>query len=237
MNNKENEEVTIDLSELFHILGSRLPVILLSGIVLAMAAFLVTVVFMTPLYTSETKIYVLSRQDQQGNVTYSDLQMGSQLTKDYMELVKTKPVLSQVITETGLDETTEELAKRIEVSTPPDTRILSIKVSDENPKKAKEVTNALRKAVSVQITDIMDAKSVNTVEEASLPTKPSSPNKKKNTLVGMLLGILIAIACIVIKYVSDDTIKTPEDVEKYLDLSVLAVLPVKDGKKSGRKRR
>ena len=79
-----------------------------------MAAFLVTVAFMTPLYTSETKIYVLSRQDQQGNVTYSDLQIGSQLTKDYMELVKTKPVLSQVITETGLNETTEELAKRIE---------------------------------------------------------------------------------------------------------------------------
>lgn len=234
--NRENDEITIDLSELFMVLWSKAHIILLAGIVMALLAFVGTKLLITPMYTSETKMYVLSKQDSSASVTYSDLQTGSQLTKDYMELVKTRPVLEQVISKLGLKEEPEELAKRISVNTATETRIMSILVEDKDPTQAKKIANELREAVGVQITEIMDADSVNTVEEASLPLNPSSPSTMKNTAIGGILGILIAVGVIVLIFVLDDTIKTPEDVEHYLGLNVLSSLPIKEGTVSTKKK-
>lgn len=234
--NRENDEITIDLSELFMALWSKAHIILLAGIVMALLAFVGTKLLITPMYTSETKMYVLSKQDNSASVTYSDLQTGSQLTKDYMELVKTRPVLEQVISGLKLKEEPEELAKRITVNTATETRIMSILVEDKDPTQAKKIANALREAVGVQITAIMDADSVNTVEEASLPLQPSSPSTMKNTAIGGILGILIAVGVIVLIFVLDDTIKTPEDVEYYLGLNVLSSLPIKEGTVSTKKK-
>ena len=105
----------------------------------------------------------------------------------------------------------------ITTETPTDTRIMSISVTDDDPKEAKQIADTLRKAVSVQITEIMNADSVNTVEEGNLPTSPSSPNVKKNMMLGALIFIL------------DDTVKTPDDVEKYLGLNVLTSIPIQEG--------
>lgn len=227
--NRENDEITIDLSELFMALWHKAHIIVLAGIAAALLAFIATKLFMTPMYTSETQMYVLSKQDGNANVTYSDLQTGTQLTKDYMELVKTDPVLEKVISETGIDMTIDELKGHITVTTPTDTRITTIAVENEDPKKAKEIANSLRVAVGEQIVAIMAVDAVNTVAEASLPTHPSSPSTMKNTAIGGILGILIAIGVIVLIFVLDDTIKTPEDVEYYLQLNVLASLPIKEG--------
>lgn len=227
--NRENDEITIDLSELFMALWKKAHIIVLAGVAAALLAFVVTKMFMTPMYTSVTKMYVLSKQDSAASVTYSDLQTGAQLTKDYMELVKIDPVLEQVISETGIDMGIGELRDSITVASSGDTRIVSISVENEDPKMAKEIANKLRETVGEQIVAIMNADAVNTVAEASLPTAPSSPSTMKNTAIGGILGILIAVGIIVLIFVLDDTIKTPEDVEYYLGLNVLASLPIKEG--------
>ena len=81
----------------------------------------------------------------------------------------------------------------------------------------------------------MNIDAVNTVEEANLPTQKAAPNTMKNTLLGGILGVFIAIGIIVIIYILDDTIKTPDDVERYLELNVLASLPIKEGTKKNKK--
>ena len=202
---------------------------------MAMLAFVGTKLFITPMYTSVTKMYVLTKQDSSAGVTYTDLQTGTQLTKDYMELVKSRPVLEQVIAVLNLDMEPEKLAEMITVETPVDTRILSVKVESEDPKEAKEIANAVRESVGIQITEIMDVDSVNTVEEANLPTKPSSPNTMKNMAIGGILGLLIAIGIVVLIFMLDDTIKTPEDVEHYLGLNVLTSIPISEGMKKSKK--
>ena len=98
-----------------------------------------------------------------------------------------------------------------------------------DPKEAKQIADILRKAVSVQITEIMSADSVNTVEEGNLPTSPSSPNVKKNMMLGALLGLVISMGLIVLISILDDTVKTPDDVEKYLGLNVLTSIPIQEG--------
>ena len=108
-------------------------------------------------------------------------------------------------------------------------------MENEDPKKAKEIADAVRESVSVQITEIMDADAVNTVQKADLPDGPSSPSTMKNTLIGGVLGLFLAIAVVVLITLLDDTVKTPEDVEKYLGLNTLTSIPIVDGAKKNKK--
>ncbi|MGN0422687.1 MAG: YveK family protein [Lachnospiraceae bacterium] len=225
--NISDDEIEIDLVELFTVLKSKLHIILLSGILAALLAFIGTKLLMTPMYTSVTKMYVLSRQDNSAGVTYSDLQTGSQLTKDYAELVKSRPVLEQVIAVVNLDMEPEDLAENITVETPTDTRILSISVESDNPKEAKEIADTLRETVSNEIKEIMHAESVDTIEDGNLPKEPSSPSLKKNMLLGGALGVFLALAILIFIFLRDDTIKNPDDVEQYLGLNVLTSIPIK----------
>ncbi|MGE9881961.1 YveK family protein [Blautia obeum] len=225
--NITEDEIEIDLVELFMVLKSKLHIILLSGILAALLAFVGTKLLMTPMYTSVTKMYVLSRQDSSSGVTYSDLQTGSQLTKDYAELVKSRPVLEQVIAVLNLDIEPEDLAENITVETPTDTRILSISVESDNPKEAKEIADTLRETVSSEIKEIMHAESVDTIEDGNLPKEPSSPSLKKNMVLGGALGVFLALAILIFIFLRDDTIKNPDDVEQYLGLNVLTSIPIK----------
>lgn len=226
----QDDEVTIDLMELFSALWAKKTIIILSAVFMALVAFVGTKMFVTPKYTSVTKLFVMAKNDDtSASATYTDLQTGSMLTKDYMELVKSRPVLEKTISKLKLDVTPEELAGMITTETPTDTRIMSISVTDDDPKEAKQIADTLRKAVSVQITEIMNADSVNTVEEGNLPTSPSSPNVKKNMMLGALLGLVISMGFVVLISILDDTVKTPDDVEKYLGLNVLVSIPIPEG--------
>ena len=229
-NVKENDEITIDLTELFMTLWSKAHIIILSGILLGLLAFVGTKLFITPMYTSTTKFYVLTKTTDSGNVTYSDLQTGSQLTKS-------RPVLEEVVSVLNLDMDTQELADKITVTTPTDTRVMSINVEDAQPKQARDIADAVRQAVGIQIQEIMDVDSVKTVEEANLPDSPSSPSVMRNTLIGAILGILISAGIIILIFMLDDTVKTPEDVETYLGLNVLASIPIYDGANTKNKKR
>ena len=225
----QDDEVTIDLMELFSALWAKKTIIILSAVFMALVAFVGTKMFVTPKYMSVTKLYVMAKNDDSSaSATYSELQSGM-LTKDYMELVKSRPVLEKAISKLKLDMEPEELAEMITTETPTDTRIMSISVTDDDPKEAKQIADTLRKAVSVQITEIMNADSVNTVEEGNLPTSPSSPNVKKNMMLGALLGLVISMGFVVLIFILDDTVKTPDDVEKYLGLNVLTSIPIQEG--------
>lgn len=234
----ENDEITIDLMDLFQVVFKKLHLVLLAGIIAALVAALVTKLFMTPVYTSTTKMYVLSKQDANSAVTSSDLQAGSQLTKDYMELIKSRSVMEQVISQLQLDMSVDKLSGEITVSNTADTRILSISVENESPKLAKEIADAVRESASVQITQITqitDADAVNMVEEGNLPKDPTSPNTMKNAMLGGILGIFLALGAIVLIYILDDTIKTPDDVERYLGLTVLTSIPIASGTPAAKK--
>lgn len=225
----ENDELTIDLGELFSVLWNKAYIIILAGIVLAFAAFAWTQLFITPKYTATTSMYMLTKTDGSSGVTSTDLQTGTQLTQDYMELAKSRSVLEKVIATLNLDMTAEELGSSITTENTENTRILTIKVENEDPELARDIANALREAASNKIKDIMDIDAVNTIEEANLPTSPSSPSVMKNTAIGAFLGILLSAGIIILIFILDDTVKTPDDVENYLGLNVLTSIPIQEG--------
>ncbi|HJA06737.1 MAG TPA: protein-tyrosine kinase [Candidatus Mediterraneibacter pullicola] len=231
----DNEELTIDLAELFSVLWSKIYLIILVGLIAALAAFAGTKIFITPEYTSSTSMYMLTRSQSGGTITSSDLQTGTQLTQDYMEMVKSRSVLEQVISVLNLDMSTQELSSSVTTENKTNTRILTISVSNEDPELVQEIANTLRETVSVKIREIMEIDAVNTIEEANLPSAPSSPNVMRNTMLGGILGVLITAGILVIIFLFDDTIKTPDDVEHYLGLNVLTSIPVTEGEEKGKK--
>lgn len=234
MNN--NEEIEIDLGEVFHLLISKLGIIILSGIILGLVSIVGTMLLITPQYESTTKMFVLSKQDS-NTLTNQDMQTSTLLTKDYAELIKSRTVTEGVIAQLNLKMRHEDLLKKLTVETPTDTRIISIIVTDPDPYTASEIANAVRDVAAGHIQQVMDIEAVNVVDTANIPSEKSSPSLTKNGAIGGLLGVFLAIAVILIVYITNDTIKAPEDVDRYLGLSVLGNIPLMDTEKKSKKQK
>lgn len=236
-----NDEIEIDLREVFILLLSKAWLIALVGMLTAIIGFVLSAFVIAPTFESTSKIYILNKQ-QENTVTYSDVQLGTQLTKDYAQLITSRLVLEKVIEDLNLTEINEDIdyeamLDKVEVTTPTDTRILSITVTDTDPVLAMEIANSVREAAAVHIKNVMDIEAVNVVETANLPMEKAGPSIMKWTLIGGCIGAFLVMAVVLLIFFMDDTIKTSDDVEKYLGLSTLALIPLdtqaatKNGKK------
>ena len=227
MGTNQEDEIEIDLKELFYVLKRKIWIILLTGLMGAISFGLFTSVVLKPIYTSSTMLYIVNKTTTLASL--ADLQLGTQLTKDYKVLVTSRPVTTQVISDLDLNLSHEELVKKIKVENPVDTRILTISVEDTDPYRAKSIADEVATVSSARMAKIMDSAPPNVVEEGYLPTKKTRPSVTKNTMLGGFVGALLTCASVVALYVLNDTVKTPEDVEKYLGLNTLAAIPLFEG--------
>ena len=226
MNNQENQAVEIDVFAMLKTLWKRKFSIVLVALVFAIAAFGYSAFLAKKEYQSTSRIYVVSRQNQENNaLTNSDLQAGSYLVKDYREIILSQNVLTQAIEELKLDMTPAELSKKISVSVPTDTRILSITAKDGNPKEAARIANGLRNVAAEKIISVTKVSDVTTLDEAEVPQSPSSPNIRRNVLLGFIAGAGLMVVLMVVVEVLDDRVKRPEDVEELMGLTLLGIVP------------
>lgn len=229
----QNDEMEIDLLELFHVVMRKLWVIILCGIIGVVVAFSGTKLLITPQYTASSIIYILSETT--SITSLADIQLGASLAEDFIVIGTSRPVIERVIKQLDLETDYEELVNTIEIVNKADTHMLTISVTNPDPELAADISNVLAENIKAQIADIMGTEKPNTVEEAVVPEKPSSPSTVKNTMIGGILGAFLAAAIVVLLYLLDDTIKNEEDVKKYLGLNTLAAIPFeKKSKKSGK---
>lgn len=226
MNNQENQAVEIDVFAMLKTLWKRKFSIVLVALVFAIAAFGYSAFLAKKEYQSTSRIYVVSRQNQDNNaLTNSDLQAGSYLVKDYREIILSQNVLSQAIEELKLDMTPAELSKKISVSVPTDTRILSITAKDGDPKEAARIANGLRNVAAEKIISVTKVSDVTTLDEAEVPQTPSSPNIRRNVLLGFIAGAGLMVVLMIVVEVLDDRVKRPEDIEELMGFTLLGIVP------------
>ena len=226
MNNQENQAVEIDVFAMLKTLWKRKFSIVLVALVFAIAAFGYSAFLAKKEYQSTSRIYVVSRQNQENNaLTNSDLQAGSYLVKDYREIILSQNVLTQAIEELKLDMTPAELSKKISVSVPTDTRILSITAKDGDPKEAARIANGLRNVAAEKIISVTKVSDVTTLDEAEVPQSPSSPNIRRNVLLGFIAGAGLMVVLMVVVEVLDDRVKRPEDIEELMGFTLLGIVP------------
>lgn len=229
-----NDEIEIDLRELIFELLVHWKVILLSTLMVGVIALVVSVFLITPQYESTSALYVLSKST--SITSLADIQMGSNLTNDYIVVVKGRPVLEQVISNLGLtEENYKSLLRKISLNNPSDSRILEITVQDPDAKVAKKIADEIAEVSSAFISEKMDQDPPTIIQRGYADGKPVSPNILTNTALGALIGAFLAMMLIVVTYLLNDTIMSTDDVERKLGLNLLGTLPLEEEEDDGEK--
>lgn len=222
---EQNEkQIEIDFVSLFHYLKKRIVIILATVLVFGVAGFLYGEMFVKPVYVAETRIYVLNRSSAIG-VQSNDFQLSDHILRDCEVLITGKNVTKEVVEQLELKMSPSALGSKISVTAPEETRVLQITVTDGNAARAAAIANKVCEVAAQQIKEFTDADAVHQVYEADVPTAPSGPNAKRYMLVAALIGFVLAVGVITVVFVMDDSIRTEEDVEQYLGLSVFGVIP------------
>lgn len=231
----KDDEIEIDLLELFHVLLKNAWALILCMILGASVAYGGTKLLIIPQYEATSMIYILSKSTSISS--YLDVQVGQQLTVDFETLATTRTVVENVINELDLDTTYEQLSKNITVTNPSGTQILKIIVRNPDPVLAKDIANAMSEATANRIAEVMMTDKPSVADSAVTPDRPVSPNTVKNTAVGAMVGLLFAAIFILTRTLMDDTIVDRDDVTKYLGLTTLAAIPLNQEESSGRRSR
>lgn len=232
---QDNDEIEIDLGEIFGLILHWIWLILLVAFICGAIGFAFSKYVLPEQFKSTTRVYILNQNDSSNAMSQSEMQAGAQLTKDYGQLITSRTVLEQVIKDLSLTDsyTYEQFKEKIAVSTPTDTRLIDITVTDTDPKTAQNIANDVRIVASEHIQNVMQIDAVNVVDEANLPTKKAAPSNSRYALIAAMLGALFVSAIVIIRFLMDDTIKTSDDVEKYLGLSTLALIPLDENVGTG----
>lgn len=216
-------EAEVDLVELLFQLIAHIKLIILLAVVGAAAAAAYTQYFVTPTYEATAKLYVINSGDSAINL--SDLQIGSYLASDYIEVFKTWEVHEMVIVHLGLHYTYAQLQHMLTIENPTDTRLLYITVQSPDAKEAAAIANEYASVAIAYIADTMATEEPNIMSKALAPSNPSSPNRTQNILIGFAVGLLVAVGWVTLRFVMDDKIKSVDDIRRYANLPVLAVVP------------
>ena len=223
MNNQEANTIEIDVLSLLRTIWRKKFLILLTAILTTGLAFAYSAFLVTPQYDSTTRLYVVTQSSDNGaGITNQDLQAGSFLVKDYKEIILSQDVLQNVTTTLGI---TEDIKDKITVTIPTDTRILSITVRDSDPNQAATIANTLRDEAAKKIIEVTKVSDVTTLEAALPAEKPSTPQTKRNLVLGFVAGAFLATALVLVLEVLDDRVKRPQDIEEGLGMTLLGVVP------------
>lgn len=231
MDNEENE--VIDLTEILSAVRQHLLELIFVTLAAALVGFMASKFLMTPKYDSSALMIVNTRQDVNANVTSDQINSATKLVSTYSIIIKSDTVLQQVIDNLGLNLTYAKLNKRVTVAAVDDTQVMKITVQSDSPEWARQVCEQIITVAPNVIKEAVEAGSVKVISNPSLATEPVSPNIMKNTMLAAAVGFVLVIGIIVLQVLLDNKINTEEDVTKYLDMTVLGVIPQYDqgGKK------
>ena len=223
MNNQEANMIEIDVLSLLRTIWRKKFLILLTAILTTGLAFAYSAFLLTPQYDSTTRLYVVTQSSDNGAViTTQDLQAGSFLVKDYKEIILSQDVLKNVTTTLGI---ADDIKEKITVNIPVDTRILSITVRDSDPNQAATIANTLRDEAAKKIIEVTKVSDVTTLEVALPAENPSTPQTKRNLVLGFVAGAFLATVLVLVLEVLDDRVKRPQDIEEGLGMTLLGVVP------------
>ena len=225
MDNQEKDLIQLDIMLLLRRIWEKKVLVVLVTLLFTAASLAYSIFLVTPKYSSTTKVYVVNQKKDDKAITTQDVQLGSLLVKDYKEIILSNKVMEDSAEKSGTGITAKELAKKVSIDAPKDTRIISITVQDKDPQVASDLANTVKEVSADQIKEVTKIDDVTTLEEAKAATSPSSPNIPKNGILATALGFILAVAGVVLFELLDDRVKRAEDIEEAMGLVLLGVVP------------
>lgn len=219
-------EETIDLREYFGIIKKRFWIIALITTIAIVVSGAISFFVLTPVYEAKSTLIVNTEKNEETQmITGDQFNVTQKLAVTYGEIIKSRSVLDDVIKNLKLDDRYEDLAKNVTVSPVKDTQIISISVQDTNKEKARDIANEIPKVFKKEAKRITKANDIQVIDKAILPQNPIKPNKMMNMAIAAVLGAMIGLFVVFLIEYLDNKLKTPQDIEKHLGLSVLGVVP------------
>lgn len=220
----KKEDARIDLIRLYHAMIDKIWIIFISMIVGATLMFGYSKWMISPQYTAQSMIYVLGSST--SITSMADIQIGSILSVDFETIAKSRTVVEELIEEMDLQMDYHSMVSLLSVEKLADTRILRFTVKYSDPKIASEIANKWTEITASRIEKVMKTDRPSILERAVAPLYPISPNIQKNTVKGAAFGGGLAALIVALRFLLNDRIYREEEIEHYLGLSVLAVLPM-----------
>ncbi len=224
-NQPQDDELEIDLKELFGNLLDNWILIAVTTVVATVIGILATQLFITPQYKASVNMIVNSRQDSTGSLTNDNITSSKNLISTYAVILKSNIILNEVIEELELEDTYKQLSDRITVAAIDSTQVMEVAVEYPNPAVAYEIVDKLVEIAPPVIVDAVEAGSCKVVSQVTVGDEPVSPSLKKNAVLSALVGMVLSMGIVVLKVIFRNYILDDEDVAKYLGLPVLAVIP------------
>lgn len=221
----------LDLKQLVNIFWNKRLQIICIIIIFLLIGTIYSFMFVTPKYKSYTSL-VLAKSDgvsgtvEESTITQTDITLNQKLVSTYSELVKSKNVLREVIKNLNINEDEERLKSNITVSAVKDTELIQITVTNYYPDRARDIANEIAKVFTKKVGEIYHINNVYIVDEAESSYVPYNINHVKDIIIFMVIGFVASVAYVLVANLLDTTIKTAEDVEKEIDVTVLASIPV-----------
>jgi capsular polysaccharide biosynthesis protein len=217
----------IDLRELFYIIKKRLPIILMLVFLSVVTSAILSYFVLDKQYEASTTIIVGSRNtySDKTDLQYNDIMMYQKLLKTFSEIAKSRMISEKVIHNLKLDISPVTLQKKITVTAVGDTQMMTIKVTDYDPEVAAAIANNMAEIFKSEISQIMRVENVEIIDPAVVPVTPVKPRPMLNIAIAFVLALMVGVGLAFLLEYLDHTIKTPNDVEKFLELPVLGAIP------------
>ena len=224
----------LDLKQLINIFWNKRKQILMVVLVCIILGAAYSFLFVKPKYKSYTTILLTKFQAEivdgqeiktTETITQTDLTLNQKLITTYSELIKSKNVLREVIKNLGINHSEDALKSKITVSAIEDTELIQISVVDADPVIAKQIANETARVFAKKVAEIYNINNVYTVDAAEISDVPYNINHIKDILIFAVIGVVISAVYVLIANMLDTTIKSQEDVENTLELTVLASIP------------
>lgn len=225
MNNNEfikDEEIEINLGELFQLLKKNIKMIIISILVCMMLFGIVTVFLINKKYESTSRLF-LKPDVTEGIADYTQINSNNLMVNNYVEMIKGNNV--QGIAANNLNMDVKELNSCLSVTNETDTQIISITAKTTDPALSKDIVDAVVETFTKEAKEKLNVNNITVVDEAEIATDPVSPSLKLNLAIGALLGAFLSIGYLFIKFMLDTHIHNKEEVEKYLGIPCLGSVP------------
>lgn len=221
-----NDEVEIDLGELFKVLKKNILMVMIISLLCAAIGLFMSVFLINKKYSSEATIYITPKVTEQGTIDYSSIQTNSKMVNNYMEILKGETILAKVAKQVGL-ESYEEVQGVLTITNPENTELISIGAKTTDPELSQQIVSLTVSTFTEDMMDILNLNNVTTINEAKVNTDPVSPSKAKFTILGFGIGLVVSCGYVCITYLFDKRLRTRDEAENFLGIPVLATVPLK----------
>lgn len=225
--NNSEEEVTIDLMEILKQLKTHIRSIILTTLLIALLAGIITVFVIPKKYESTVRLY-LKPDSTTGVSDYSQVNANNLLVNNYVEMIRGNNITEKAATALKIDQ--DDLSSSLVVTNETNTQVISITSKTTDPALSKRIVDQVTKTFRDEVRENLNVTNITIIDNSKIATSPVSPSLPKNLAIGALAGALLSIAYVIIRMLMDTRIHNKDEAEQYLGIPNLGAVPFIDNK-------